>query len=341
MDGRGRLVDLDHSRTRVDQPADLRGEDRHERLREVEAVGVGLASAAREPPGQRERARQRDLQRAVGPGSRRAEFRDDAQTVRRGDRLEDAEAVLLVVAARAQPTVRRQWLDARQVPIELGGEEARAAHLAVGHDIDAGVGLVAQRKIDGVIEHLRDIRGTQLPASGGIHRQLEPARPGVRPDDGRREWRGAVVPSSSRPRARGRRIPVPGSPRTGDARSSLAEPVLAQGVAERAEQPREPGRSAERRPVTTARGIDAQHDVVDAARPRPATRGAGACRSAASPQRKAPSYSSVAPVAQQLPVVAAIDDLVDVAQRDVRGVHAAVRQHLDLLEARPCRPRSG
>ena len=97
---------------------------------------------------------QRDLERAVGPGSRRAELRDDAQTVRRGDRLEDAEAVLLVVAARAQPTVRRQWLDAGQVPIELGGEEARSAHLAVGHDLDPGVGLVAQREIDGVIEDL-------------------------------------------------------------------------------------------------------------------------------------------------------------------------------------------
>ncbi len=229
--------------------------------------------------------------------------------------------MLLVVAARAQPTVRRQWLDAGQVPIELGGEEARSAHLAVGHDIDPGVGLVAQREVDGVIEDLGDVRGTQVPASGGIHREREPARTGVRPDDGRREWRGAVGPSSSLLGVAEGEHPC--RVRHEQAMEVvLAEPVLAQGVAERAEQEREPGRPAERRPVTTARGIVAQDDVVEQpilGQPveelERAVRGIAPAEGAVVLERRTRRA--------QLPVVAAVDDLVDVAQRDVRGIRAA------------------
>ena len=52
-----------------------------------------------------------------------------------------------------------------------------------------------------------------------------------------------------------------------------------------------------------------------------------------SPQRNDWSYSTNAPGRQHRPVIAAIHDLVDVAEDDVRRVHAELRQQLDLLDA--------
>ncbi len=82
---------------------------------------------------------------------------DDAEPVGRRDRLEDLEAVLLVVPADADPPVGRQRPDPGQVPVELGGEEAGPAHLAVADDVDPGLGLVAQREVDAVVEQLGEV----------------------------------------------------------------------------------------------------------------------------------------------------------------------------------------
>ena len=49
-------------------------------------------------------------------------------------------------------------------------------------------------------------------------------------------------------------------------------------------------------------------------------------------QRNEPSYSANAPVASSSPVIAPVDDLVDVAQHDVVGGDAVVAQDADLLE---------
>ena len=98
--------------------------------------------------------------------------------------------MLLVVAAGTQAPLGRQRLEAGQVSIELGREEADAPHLALRHDIDAGVLLVAQREIDGVVLHLADVGGTELAAFGGRDGQVEPAGMRVRADDRRRERLG-------------------------------------------------------------------------------------------------------------------------------------------------------
>ena len=90
---------------RGDQALELGAQDRYERLRGGVARLVDLAGAVRSRPDS-----------VYGPGSvtlsgrsraraREAVLRDDAEPVRRGDRLEDLEPVLLVVPAGAEPPV--------------------------------------------------------------------------------------------------------------------------------------------------------------------------------------------------------------------------------------------
>ena len=86
----------------------LRAQDRHERLGRGVALAVDLARAGPQPARQRVRAGERDLERAGRAGPRGTELGDDAEAVRRGDRLEDLEPVLLVVAAGAEPAIRRE-----------------------------------------------------------------------------------------------------------------------------------------------------------------------------------------------------------------------------------------
>ena len=97
-----------------------------------------------------------------------------AQAVGRGDRLEHLETVLLIVGAGAKPPVGGQRPDAGHVPVELGGEEAGAPHLAVAHDVDAGFLLVAQREVDRVVEHLLEIDRAELAALRGRDAGDEP-----------------------------------------------------------------------------------------------------------------------------------------------------------------------
>ena len=107
MDGRRRVVDLDERGAGGDEPLQLRPQDRHERLGGGVAVAVDLARTGRQAARQRVRPGQRHLQRPRRAGPGVAELLDDAEAVRRGDRLEDLEAMLLVVAAGAQPAVGR------------------------------------------------------------------------------------------------------------------------------------------------------------------------------------------------------------------------------------------
>ena len=93
------------------------------------------------------------------------ELLDHAQARGRLDRLEHLEAMLLVVTGRPQAALRLERRDAGEVTIELGREEADAPHLTLGHDLDAGVLLVAQRHVDGVVLDLADVAGPNSPRS--------------------------------------------------------------------------------------------------------------------------------------------------------------------------------
>ena len=95
--------------------------------------------------------------------------------------------MLLIVAGGTELAIRRQRAQARHVPIELGGEESGATHLAVGDHVDARRFLVADREIDRVVEHLGEIRGTELAALRRGNPRDEPAGVGMRPDDARDE----------------------------------------------------------------------------------------------------------------------------------------------------------
>ncbi len=67
--------------------------------------------------------------------------------------------------------------------VELGGEEAGPAHLAVADDVDAGRLLVAQGQVHRVVQHLGEIRRPELATLGGVDAGHEPGRTRVRPDD--------------------------------------------------------------------------------------------------------------------------------------------------------------
>ena len=54
------------------------------------------------------------------------------------------------------------------MPVELGGEEAGPAHLAVADDVDAGLLLVADREVDRVVEHLGEVGRPELAALRGV-----------------------------------------------------------------------------------------------------------------------------------------------------------------------------
>ena len=101
--------------------------------------------------------------------------------------------MLLVVTAGAEPPIRRKGPDAGQVAVELGGEEAGSAHLAVADHVDAGRFLVADREVDGVVEHLGEVGRPELAALGRRDPRGEPARMGVRPDDAGQEKARAVA----------------------------------------------------------------------------------------------------------------------------------------------------
>ena len=175
--------DLDERGALSDERAHFVREDRDEGLRRSDAVRVD--TAADQPPGERERPGDSDLERPAGPSPRIAELLDHAKPFGSGDRLDDLEAVLLVVAGRADPPLGLERPQAREVSVELGGEEARAAHLAVRDDVDAGVLLVAERGIDRIVLELGDVDGAKLTASGSGHADDQPRRMGVRAHDAR------------------------------------------------------------------------------------------------------------------------------------------------------------
>ena len=108
--------------------------------------------------------------------------------------------MLLVVAAGAQPARRRAAADAGQVAVELGREEAARRISPSRHDIDAGVLLVAEREVHGVVEDLGDVDRPELAALRRRRASDEPGRPGVRPDDARQRSR-PVMPSPLRARS--------------------------------------------------------------------------------------------------------------------------------------------
>jgi hypothetical protein len=133
-----------------------------------------------------------------------------------------------VVGTDAEPPVRRQRSDTRQVAVELGREEAGPAHLAVADHVDPGPLLVVDREVHAVVEQLREVRGTVLAPRGGGDRVGEPAGVGVRPDDARQQRLVAHGRTSVNANARAglstkRRWRIPASmPRASIARRSRA-----------------------------------------------------------------------------------------------------------------------
>jgi hypothetical protein len=187
VDRRRWLVDLDDLGARVHESAELRREDRDKRLRGRDPRFVDLAAPVREPARQRVRPGQRDLERPRRPRTCGRVLGDDSQPVGRSDPLEHGKSMEPIVRTDAEPPVCRDRLDTGQVAVELGGEEAGPAHLAIADHVDPGLLLVADREVDAVGEELGEIRPPELAALGGRDPVGEPARVRVRPDDTRQE----------------------------------------------------------------------------------------------------------------------------------------------------------
>src|SRR5262249_51235673 len=114
------------------------------------------------------------------------ELVDEPEPLRRGDLLDDRIAFTLVVARSARDTAGGDRLQAGDMAVERCGKKARAAHLAIAHDVDAGIFLVAERQVDGVVERLLNVNWAIFAALGGCERGKEPGRPGIRSDHTRR-----------------------------------------------------------------------------------------------------------------------------------------------------------
>ena len=95
--------------------------------------------------------------------------------------------MLLVVAGGSHAALGFERAQAREVAIELGGEKAGTAHLAVGDHVDARLLLVAERDVDRVVLELGDVGGPKLTATGRGDADDQPRRVGVRADDTRGE----------------------------------------------------------------------------------------------------------------------------------------------------------
>ena len=241
-----------------------------------------------------------------------------------------------IVGADAEAPIRRERPDAGQVAVELGGEEAGPPHLAVADDVDPGPLLVADRQVDAVVEQLREVRRPELAALRGGDPVGEPAGMGVRPDDAGQQRLAALAHRSTSANANARAgLSTKNRRRIGASRprasiSSLKPP----------EQVGQPRRSAVRDVVALARGVHPEHDLAGlAVLDRPLEELEGAVR------RVAPAEALVVDDRragrEQLAVVAAVDDLVDVGERDPLRRDPRVAEQPDLLEARPCPPRSG
>ena len=89
----------------------------------------------------------------------------------------------LIVTGGTEPSVGRLGAQAAQAIVEIRREEAQAPHLAVGHNIDPRIFLIAQRHIDGVVQRLLHIGGAVLTALHRFDGADEPRRPGVTTDD--------------------------------------------------------------------------------------------------------------------------------------------------------------
>src|SRR5947207_10064179 len=132
-------------------------QDRDEGFGGRVAVGVDPARPAVEPAREGVGAGQRHLQRTFRTRDGISIFGHDAKAVRRTDGLQGLEAMLLVVCPDSQASFRWLSLDSGDVTEELGGEEARTPHLAIAHDVDARLLLIAQGKVDCVVEHFLEV----------------------------------------------------------------------------------------------------------------------------------------------------------------------------------------
>ena len=181
--------------TRRDEPLELGAQDRHERLGRGVAFGYTSPGPVRSRP-----------DRVYGPGSVTLSGRVARPEAYRNSSTTPSPSGAAIGSSTSnrccwswppapRTPIRGQSPDAGQVPVELGGEEARPPHLAVADEVDAGVLLVAQREVDRVVQHLREIDRPELAALGGRDPGHEPRRARVRPDDAGPEPFGhAVIP---------------------------------------------------------------------------------------------------------------------------------------------------
>ena len=166
-----------------------------------------------------------------------------------------------------------------------------------------------------------DVDRAQLAARGGGQAGDQPGGSGVRPDDARERARraGRVGPQFSRAhRASRRRRRGPGCRRRCAAWSRPPRPRRAPSRGELAEQERHARAATVRGPVALARGVQSRARAGRRSRPRAPSRAGSACRSAAPPQRKRLVVLDERAGREDLAVVAAVDDLVRVRERDVR-----------------------
>ena len=181
---RRRLVELDPLAARCRELADLVVERWHERLGEVGPVRVVVDGADEGRQG--ERTGQRDLDRRGSACRGVGELLDCTHPIRHANRTDGLLDVAHVERHRAHlarcPTIAETGHARCESPHEAG-----PTHLAVADHVEAGLLLVENRPVDGVVERLFDV---DRPEATGLHQlfgAIEPRRMGVAADHGCRQ----------------------------------------------------------------------------------------------------------------------------------------------------------
>ena len=185
--GQERLVDLQQLRPAVRQGAGLGVEHAGDGQDEVAAIGVGVPP---DPPGQRERAGEGELDRGgrVRRGEREVVRQPQRRAARRAGplRLRERLAERGLVVVEVEILGRVPDLDPRHPGQEVV-DVVVPAQLAVGHDVDPGPLLVVQGGLDRHLVHVEQLGGAH-PAPGVLGLEpLHPFRHRVGADDGGRQ----------------------------------------------------------------------------------------------------------------------------------------------------------
>ena len=187
--GQERLVDLQQVGAGCGQLPRLGVEPAGQRPDQVARFGVGLVT---DPPGQRERPGEGELDRPVGELAGKPEILGQAEPGAGPGQLRQRPADLGLVVVEVVGLAALRDLHAGNPGQEVV-HVVISAQLAVGHDVDAGQLLILDRRLDGHLVDLGEVLRADPPLVVLGLQPLQPFRHGVGTNHGGRQQDGVLL----------------------------------------------------------------------------------------------------------------------------------------------------